>query len=260
METISIITICFNNLADVQKTCASVDTQTVHPFEHWIVNGSTNNEIANWLQTTPQPAYRKWVNEKDKGIADAFNKGIANANGSIIHLLNSGDIYATNDILQTVLNFFETNKTVQWVSGKIKIKRSSHWIEIGKPFDETQLYKGMRSVLHPTYFLRKEVYKNVGVFNLNYKIAMDYDLLCRLGKQRYQFINKTLIAFDDSGISNTNYLQSLQENIAVYESHFGYSFKCRLWQLRLKLLHHLLQTSLGKWLFTIKKNLKMENV
>ncbi|MBS1627315.1 MAG: glycosyltransferase [Bacteroidetes bacterium] len=260
MPLISVITICFNNLADVQKTCASVDMQTTQPFEHWIINGSTTAAIANWLESTPQPHYRKWITERDKGISDAFNKGIANANGVIIHLLNSGDVYADATILSIVEKAFQHNNDVQWLSGKIRIKRSEQIIEVGKPFDKKQLYKGMRSVAHPTWFLRKEIYERVGVFNLNYTIAMDYDLMCRLISEPYQFINKTMIVFDNSGVSSNNYLQSLQQNIQVYESYFGYSLKCRLWQMRLKILFYLLQTNLGKFLFTIKKKAGLANV
>ncbi len=254
MQTISIITICFNNLADVQKTCASVDAQTIQPFEHWIINGSTKNDIADWLKATSQPPYRKWLNEKDKGISDAFNKGIERAKGTIIHLLNSGDIYADESILSIVKEAFQNNATIQWVSGKIKIKRAGQWIEVGKPFDKKQLYKGMRSIAHPTWFLRKEVYNRAGIFNLNYSIAMDYDLMCRIKDEPYQFINKTMIVFDNTGISSNNYIKSLQQNVTVYESYFGYSVKCRVWQMRLKFLHYLLQTSFGKFLFKIKKD------
>ena len=76
MNGLSIITICFNNLKDLKKTCASVESQSQLPDEHWIINGSTNTEIENWLLHTNQPNFRKWINERDKGISDAFNKGI----------------------------------------------------------------------------------------------------------------------------------------------------------------------------------------
>ncbi|MBS1580308.1 MAG: glycosyltransferase [Bacteroidetes bacterium] len=260
MSLISVITICFNNLADVQKTCASVDMQITQPIEHWIINGSTENDIANWLKDTPQPHYRKWINERDKGISDAFNKGITNASAAIIHLLNSGDVYADEKILSVVEETFLNNNETQWISGKIKIKRSGQIIEVGKPFNEKQLYKGMRSVAHPTWFLRKEVYNRVGLFNLNYSIAMDYDLMCRIKNEPYKFINKTMVVFDDAGVSSKNYLKSLQQNIQVYESYFGYSVKCRLWQLRLKILFYLLQTGFGKFLFSIKKKAGLANV
>ena len=259
MPSITVITICFNNLSDLQKTCASVDTQNVHPLEHWIIDGSTSTEIKEWLHNEPQPAYRKWVNERDAGIADAFNKGIRLASGEILHLLNSGDIYVNEKTLSIVSNIFDDNKQVQWVSGKLNVSRAGHWIEIGKPFEKSKLYRGMRSVSHPTMFLRKGIYNRNGLFNLNYKIAMDYDLICRIANEPYEFINCPLAIFDDTGVSSVNYLKSLKENIIVYESYFGFSFKCRLWQLRLKFLYLLLQTALGKWLFKLKKKMGLEN-
>ena len=81
--SISVITICFNNLKEVINTCTSVDKQLDMPFEHIIVDGSNNSEIADYLANNPQPKYRKWLSEKDKGIADAFNKGIKRALGNV---------------------------------------------------------------------------------------------------------------------------------------------------------------------------------
>ena len=86
-----IVTICFNNPEEVQRTCLSVDAQTRKPDEHWIINGSTVSAIANWFSEHPLPSYRKIINEQDKGIADAFNKGIRFAGNGMIQLLNSGD-------------------------------------------------------------------------------------------------------------------------------------------------------------------------
>jgi len=88
---------------------------------------------------------------------------------------------------------------------------------------------------------------------------MDYDLMCRIAKEPYGYINETIAVFDDSGISTKNYLQSLKDNIAIYEHYFGFSLQCRIWQLRLRILHWLLQTPLGKWLFRIKKRLGLAN-
>jgi hypothetical protein len=107
--------------------------------------------------------------------------------------------------------------------------------------------------------LRASVYDRIGFFIEEHKIAMDYDLLCRLTGESYAYINKTLVRFDDKGISSTGYLDSLKENIKVYESHFGFSVKCRLWQLRLKMLHYLLNTGVGKSLFAIKVKLGLGN-
>lgn len=259
MAEISIITICFNNLADLQKTCASVDAQLLQPQEHWVINGSTKPDIEEWLLNTPQPAYRKWINERDKGIADAFNKGVSKAACEITHILNSGDIYASNDVLEAVAKVFDADLSLQWISGNIQMMRGGQPVVVGKPFDKNKLYRGMRSVSHPTWFVKKQVYGRIGLFSSEYKIAMDYDLMCRLGNEPYAYLDKVISIFDDSGISNNKYLDSLKENRKVYESHFGFSWKLVIWQLRLKLLYYLLQTSFGKWLFGLKKKLGLEN-
>lgn len=260
MSSLSVITICFNNLADLQKTCVSVDQQTRLPEEHWVINGSTTQEIADWLEQTPQPPYRKWINERDKGISDAFNKGIGKANSEITHLLNSGDSYASADVIAEVMKEFEKNPAVQWLSGNIHMTRAGKPVLVGKAFEKDKLYRGMRSVSHPTWFVKKAVYDRAGLYNGAYKIAMDYDMMCRIADEPYLYLNKPIAVFDDTGVSNTQYLPSLRENREVYESHFGFSAKLVAWQIRLKILHHLLQTGFGKWLFGLKQKAGLENM
>ena len=259
MQGISVITICYNNLADLQRTCASVDSQLLPPAEHWIINGSTETAIGEWLEQTPQPAYRKWINERDKGIADAFNKGIATATAPITHLLNSGDVYAAADVLSAVTDLFTLKPDTQWISGNIRVTRAGRQVVVGKPFEKSKLYRGMRSVSHPTWLVKKAVYERCGLYNSAYKIAMDYDMMCRIASEPYAYLNKTIVHFDDTGISSTNYLRSLEETRKVYEANFGPSAKLMAWQLRLKTLHWLLQSGFGKWLFALKTKAGLEN-
>ena len=251
---LSIITICFNNLQDLIKTCDSVDRQIEKPFEHIIVNGSTNDDIKDWFIAQNKNNYRLIINERDAGIADAFNKGILLAKGDLIHLLNSGDIYFDVNATQKVDKKFNNLPNVNWVSGNIVLHRVGSWVTIGKPFDKKQVYKGMRAISHPTWFVKKEVYDRLGLYK-NYSIAMDYDMMCRIKEEPYAYINYTLIKFDNTGVSNSRYLDSLKQNIEVYEANFGFSLKSRLWQFRLKLLHLFLQTWLGKKAFSLKMKL-----
>ena len=254
-----IITICFNNLPDLQKTLASIDNQTRPPDEHWIINGSTSGDIAEWLQQTSLLAHRKIVNERDKGIADAFNKGIQLAGEGMIQLLNAGDELLQVGVLQAVATFLQTHAYAAWISGKIVLKRGGEWVEVGKPFDAAKLYRGMRSVSHPSWWVHKQTYLKAGPYQSQYKIAMDYDMMCRLAKEPYVFYPLAMVRFDDTGISAKQYLASLDENQRVYESYVGYSLPCRLWQFRLRSLYFLLQTEVGKQLFRWKRKLGGEN-
>jgi hypothetical protein len=135
------------------------------------------------------------------------------------------------------------------------MNRNGSWVTVGVPFDPNQLFKGMRSVSHPTWFLRKEVYDRAGVFSLSIKIAMDYDLLCRLSNEKYFYLNETLVRFDDKGVSTTQYVKSLEDNIKVYESYHGFSYQSRFWQMRLKMIFYLMQTGVGKWLYKLKSKI-----
>lgn len=248
---LSIVTICFNNLQDLIKTCNSVDIQTEKPYEHIIVNGSTNDEIKEWFSDQIKTPNRIIINERDNGIADAFNKGITKASGDMIHLLNSGDVYYDENAIQIVSKKFNDLLNINWVSGNILLFRAGVWVNNGKPFDKKQVYKGMRAIPHPTWFVKKEVYNRLGLYK-NFSIAMDYDMMCRIKEEPYAYINYTLIKFDNTGLSSSNYLNSLKQNIEVYESNFGYSIKSRVWQFRLKLIYYFLQTWLGKKVFSLK--------
>lgn len=257
---ISIITICFNNPAELQTTLASVDKQTVLPYEHWIIDGSSNNAIKEYLESVPQPPYRKWINERDKGIADAFNKGIIRSTGDVVNMLNSGDYYIDSDTLSTVTEEFEANPDINWLHSKYQLERGGIWVTIGKPFHPGKVYRGMRSVAHQSMFVRKSLHDKHGLYDTGLTISMDYDFVCRISKEPFVFIEKPLVVFAPGGTSSKNYLAALKQARQVYEKHFGYSFKLMLWQLRLKILYYLINSPVGGLLYKIKVWLKLENM
>ncbi len=260
MSTITVVTICFNNTADLIKSCQSVNEQIQPPFEHIIIDGSISSEIKKYLETNPQPQWRRWTCERDNGIADAFNKGIQQAKGEIIHLLNSGDIYFDNSILQKVTTQFIPTNNATWCHGQLHMKRGGTWVVIGKPFQKNKVYRGMRGTLHPTMFVTKALYTKYGLFDTALKIAMDYDFLLRIAKEPFTYLPFAIVTFDPHGVSSNTYLASLKENKSCYQKYYGNSFKLNVWQLRLKLLHYLLHSPIGNFLYRVKKGLGLENV
>lgn len=260
MPSLSIITISFNNLNDVINTCKTVDAQILLPYEHIIIDGSTKSDIKNYLETNTQPAYRKWICEKDNGIADAFNKGIKKATGDLTLLLNSGDTLYDNTVLQKVNEVFENDKTLMWCHGKLNIMRGGMWVIVGKPFEKEKLYRGMRGTFHPTIYVKRAMYDKHGLFDTNIKMAMDYDFLCRIANEKNAFIDYPLATFDPTGVTSTKYLDAMNESYAAYQKYFGKTWKQTLWSWRLALLHYLLESKVGKWLYKIKAKLGLENV
>lgn len=257
--SISIITICFNNLDDLIKTCSSVDNQVVAPHEHIIIDGSSSDDIKKHLENSLQPPYRKWLCERDQGISDAFNKGIKMATGNITNLLNSGDALADKHVLEKVRETFSANPSAKWVHGKLNMLRGGIWVAIGKPFERAKLYRGMRGTLHPTMYVRRSLYEKHGFFDTDLKMAMDYDFLCRIADEEFVFIDYPLATFDPTGVSSENYVKAMDESYRQYRKYFGYSFKQTLWRWRQVFLNMLLNSYVGKLLYKIKVKMGREN-
>jgi glycosyltransferase involved in cell wall biosynthesis len=257
MHTIAVITICYNNLEELKLTCESVDSQILLPEAHWVIDGSTSNDIGEWLGNNAQPQYRKWMTEKDKGISDAFNKGIQKSNSTILHLLNSGDRYFRNDSISIVKSTFEKHSEIKWTHSLYVQQRGGIDVVTGAPFQKQLLWKGMRTVAHPTMFVKKELYLKYGLFNLDYKIAMDYDFLVRIRNERFIFIDQPLVYFSPGGTSNTQFHRGLAEVRRSYQTHIGKSIKLVAWQLRQEALHQFMQTRLGKTWFKLKNRKKV---
>ena len=260
MNRITVITICFNNPDDVISTCKSVDTQEQKPFEHLVIDGSTTPGIKNHLEKNPQPSYRRWISEKDEGISDAFNKGVLKANGDIVVMLNAGDTFYDDHAIGIAAIAFEKDNNLQWLHSKYELHRGNTWIIIGKPFAKSKMYRGMRSICHQTMFVKKSLHDKYGLYDPQLKIAMDYDFLLRIANEKFIFLETPLVKFAPAGTSTANYLLSLREIRNSYEKYYDKSFFLELWQIRLKILHYLLHTKLGKLLFKIKTRLKLENM
>jgi glycosyltransferase involved in cell wall biosynthesis len=261
-NTITVITICFNNLQDVIHTCQSVDVQSQPPFEHLIIDGSSNNDIKNYLEQNSGPAYRRWICEPDKGIADAFNKGIQNATGNILVMLNAGDHFYDEHTLLVVTNAFNKNESLQWLHGKYKTSRGKQWVIVGNPFKKSKLYKGMRNICHQTMFVKKRLHDKHGLYHQAQEISMDYDFLCRIADEPSAFLPVPLVTFAPGGVSTINYMKYLKEVKEAYQKYYGSSMALRLWlwQLRSKFFFHLLHSPIGPFLYKMLTLLKLENV
>lgn len=260
MTNISIITICFNNLEETIATCKSVDIQQTKPFEHIIIDGSSNHVIKNYLEQNSQPVYRVWICEPDEGIADAFNKGLHKSTGNIVVMLNSGDTFYDALAITTVVDTFQNNPSIQWVHGKYQLIRGNQKVVIGKPFEKAKLYRGMRSICHQTMFVKKALHEKYGLYNKDEKIGMDYDFLCRIAGEAFIFISTALVKFAPAGVSAVHYLRALKDAKRIYEKYYGKSFMLTLWQIRLKFLYYLLRSPAGNFLYKIKTSLKLENM
>ena len=181
---ISIITVSYNSAVTIRDTLESVKNQTYTNIEHIIIDGaSKDNTLAI---VTEYPHVAKVISEKDKGIYDAMNKGITLATGEIIGILNSDDLFESDTIIEQIMNVFQENKEIDAIYGNIsyfetgeenKIKR--YWKS--KPYYEDFFDDG-EVPPHPSLFVKKQVYDQIGTYYPNFKICSDYEFMLRMMK------------------------------------------------------------------------------
>ena len=215
----SIITVSFNSEKTIERTIKSVLNQSNNNYEYIIVDGGSTdktNEIIDQYKTQFNDSITH-ISEPDNGIYDAMNKGIALAKGKIIGLLNSDDYYFDNTLSMVYDAYGNTDKKTI-ISGELIFKSGD--VEQLLKTSEKRFRKKMKQykngVRHPATFVPKVIYENVGLFNLNYKIAADAELMFRIFRANYtfKFINQPLLVMSDGGISNSKgiFKQLLEEN------------------------------------------------
>ncbi|MEY4293068.1 MAG: hypothetical protein RIQ61_1466 [Bacteroidota bacterium] len=223
---ISIITATFNSLRFLPDVLQSICSQNYPNIEWIIVDGNSTDGTKEFIEENASKI-TKWVSEPDNGIYDALNKGIRMASGDIIGFLHSDDFFSTPTILTEVVNCFILSKS-QTVYGDLEYVNSTDPTKCirfwkSKAFKPSFLEKGWMPA-HPTLFLKKEVYEKHGLFDLNYHIAADYDMMLRIlqdSSLTITYLPKVVTKMRVGGASNTlsNFKQKMQEDYRVIYTH-----------------------------------------
>ena len=220
---ISIITVVWNNEKTIKNAIDSVLSQTYKNIEYIVVDGSSTDGTVKIVQSYGDKI-SKFLSEKDKGIYDAMNKGIRLATGDIVGILNSDDFYKSNDILEIVVNEF-INKDIDCLYGDLEYVDSKDTSKVLRYWKskvyKDRLFENGWHPAHPTFFIKREYYKKYGVFNLDFKIAADYEIMLRFLK-KYQlkssYINKTFVKMRVGGESNRSIRNIVKANLESYRA------------------------------------------
>lgn len=204
---ISIITATYNSSANIESALESISGQDFSNIELLIIDGCSKDDTLSKIRRSFKGKV-KIISEKDKGIYDALNKGVILSSGNIIGFLHSDDLFASKDILSKIESVFQTENVdgvygdLQYVDKEVTSKVIRYW---KSQFFQPDLLKKGWMPAHPTLFLRKEVYKKHGLFNLDYKIAADYDLMLRIFSDatlKFKYLPQVITKMRVGGASN----------------------------------------------------------
>jgi glycosyltransferase involved in cell wall biosynthesis len=208
---ISVVTITYNNFDELVRTLKSIEG--LSNIESVVINGGQCLKTCQLLETYPGVV----ISEPDKGIADAFNKGVINSTCDAVVFLNSGDVLIDRQYYTLAQEIFDANEQVAYIHsdiifddtqiGEIRFRPKFGNIGAGIPF------------YHQSLIVKRRVFTEVGLFDLSYKYAMDYDFIARIIDYKGEYVPIATVKMDGNGVSVSAEATSIGECYRSLKSH-----------------------------------------
>lgn len=214
---ISIITIAWNSAETIEATIQSVVDQSYHDIEYIVIDGGSKDSTMDIVNKFGDGVAIK-VSGPDKGIYDAMNKGVLIATGDIIGILNSDDFYADKEVISDVAKSFQEQRCDALYADLVYVDRDDtdkiirYW-EAGV-YKPGAFVKGWMPP-HPTFFVRKEKYDALGIYNTELKSAADYELMLRFmhkNEVKTGYLHRVITKMRVGGQSNVTLKNRIRAN------------------------------------------------
>jgi glycosyltransferase involved in cell wall biosynthesis len=215
-----VITICLNAEPTIGRAIASIHAQRDVDFEHVVVDGGSTDRTLELVRDALRPT-DFLLSEPDRGISDALNKGIALAAGEFIQFVHSDDWLAPNQLAIALAAIEQTS--AEFVFGDLRFyeqgRPSFHYF--GEPNYPAIIDRRMPNLNHPTVLARRACFERIGLFDLRYRCAMDYDWFLRLHRAGGRGIYVPAICGNMShdGVSNQRFVRTSREVAQIAVAH-----------------------------------------
>jgi len=217
MVKISIVTAVYNRAKTISDAIDSVLGQTGCEIEYIVVDGLSKDGTEDVVRSYGD-RITKYIREKDSGIYDALNKGVAAATGDVIGFLHADDVLAGTDIARAIAEPFK-NASIDAVFGDLQYVDAENTNRVIRnwksgQYDRSKFLYGWMPA-HPTFYLRREHYQNLGVYRDDFQIAADYELMLRMlfkNQLNAKSIDKVLVKMRVGGKSNSSIANRLVAN------------------------------------------------
>ena len=231
MTKLSLLTACYNSSQTIKDTILSVNAQSYDDVEHIIIDGASSDDTVEICERHGT-RITKIVSEPDKGIYDAYNKGINYATGEIIGFLNSDDYFASADVLERVMELF-ADPNLDACHADLLYVDPADLTSVERYWKSHSLSAGDlatgRIPAHPTVFLRRSVYDRIGRFDLRYRLAADYDFLLRAfcsDNFRSHYENSIWVCMRSGGATGGGLRSILDQNREIRQAQLAQDIDC----------------------------------
>lgn len=227
---ITVITVCFNACATIEKTIQSVINQTYDNLEYIIVDGGSADGTIDVIKKY-RSKIAKFVSEPDRGIYDAMNKGSRLATGDWVLFMNSGDEFAHGTVVENIVGQIEKDADVVY-GDNFMIYDSKTIYHKARFFSDHDINLPFN---HQSAFVRTELAKQ-HPFDLNYKIAGDYHFFYNLYRadRRFQYVPFPVANYSMDGMSQKHVIRTFREVSDIQGRNKGVAYVMQLGWLYVK--------------------------
>ena len=260
---ISIITVCYNSAATLSVAMESVLRQTHPDLEYLVIDGASTDGSKTLIQSfAPKFNGRmRWLSEKDNGMYDAINKGIAMATGDVVGILNADDAFSSCDVVAAVASAFEANSELEATHGDVRFVKNATDVSL-------ENFRAMKTVRyyssrhwrpwmlqwgfmppHPSVYICKTRFEQLGNYAPDYHIAADYALLIRFlrkAKLRSAYLPMCFVDMRVGGKSTRNWRSNLLLNQEIVRGNREAGYFCCLPMLAPKYLFKIFEFVIPK--------------
>ena len=226
MPQITLITITYNSAETIASTLDSVAGQSFRDFEYILVDGASSDNTVQIVRDH-QVTVDKLISERDNGLYDALNKGISFATGDYLGFLHSDDVFANQKVLEKLSEKIVGGVgacygDIEYVSSENPDRVIRHW-RSGE-ISRNKLRNGWMPP-HPTFYMRRDFYAELGVYDASLQISADYDAMLRYlytNNVSAAYLPEVMVKMKVGGASNrslTALAKKMREDVITMKNH-----------------------------------------
>lgn len=222
---VSIITSCFNRENTIREAIESILSQSYIDIEYIIIDGASSDNSLNIIKEYKNNI-STIISEPDNGIYEGINKGIRQATGDIIGLLHSDDLLYSKDTVDHIVSaFIEKNADIVYGNGLFVNEQNSRIVRnwISGTYSKKKMKRGWLP-LHPTVYIKKEYFDQLGYYDESFKISADSEFLVRYfyeNNLNIYYLNEYIVRMRMGGASTklSKNKQKWEEDFRLYKQH-----------------------------------------
>lgn len=223
LTKITIVTVCFEAAKTIGDTIQSVASQTYSDVEYIVIDGGSKDGTIDILKSA-DAAVSRWVSEKDNGLYDAMNKGLALASGDYVGFLNADDFFASPTALEDIVHSIEAVDADATYGNCLIVDDQDP--SVIRRYYNSRHFKPWHLRFgdippHASIYIKRDILLREGGFRTDFSIAADFDLLVRVflvNKARLNYVPKILTRNRGGGISNSGLASTVQINKEIHKS------------------------------------------